>query len=172
METETINSKKSTVILRIPNSKKSIRQFTEGTVFVRIEFQAEGIDNCKDSKSWACDQVCLSVGRVRGVLRGHTMSSRLTTYCKISMAAESKHLETFIAIRWSNFISLKYNNTYFYMSFLFHFPSNLFFYYILQKHQSMMYWKLRETKQKQMVFLHRKLETHCVGGMVGRGEAT
>lgn len=51
METETINSKKSTVILRTPNSKKSIRQFTEGTVFVRIEFQAEGIDKCKDSIS-------------------------------------------------------------------------------------------------------------------------
>lgn len=49
METEIVNSKKSTVILRIPNSKKSIGQFTEGTVFLRIEFQAEGIDKCKDS---------------------------------------------------------------------------------------------------------------------------
>jgi len=37
------------------------------------------------------------------------------------MPAQSKHLETFIAIQWSNFISLKYSNTYFYMSLLFFF---------------------------------------------------
>lgn len=58
------------------------------------------------------------------------------------------------------------------MSLLFFFIFVAIHFYILQKHQSMMFGKLKETKQRQMVLRHRELEMPCVGGVVGRGEAT
>lgn len=57
---------------------------------------------------------------------GHTLSSRLAIYWEMSLAAENKHLETFIASQWTNPLNLVITHTHIF-AFLFHVSSYLFF---------------------------------------------